>query len=87
MDLIVYDLSHGRPILVHGPASATVYSSSQVNIELVMVGGVLTMECKRMTTIDEKEILYATQKAAEKLINEVGLGNTQWGRKTGNLGL
>ena len=40
-----------------------------------------------MTMIDEEKVLYATQKAAEKLISEVGLGNTQWGKKIGNLGL
>ena len=86
-DLVIYDPFHGRSIPVHDPVSAIVYSSSQANIESVMVDGVFVMEHKRMTMIDEEKVLYATQKAAEKLINEVGLGNTQWGRKIGNLGL
>ena len=86
-DLVIYDPFHGRSIPVHDPVSAIVYSSSHAHIESVMVDGVFVMEHKRMTMIDEEKVLYATQKAAEKLINEVGLGNTQWGRKIGNLGL
>ncbi|MCD7995098.1 MAG: amidohydrolase [Clostridia bacterium] len=86
-DLVIYDPFHGRSIPVHDPVSAIVYSSGQVNIESVMVDGVFVMEQKHMTMIDEEKVLYATQKAAEKLISEVGLGNTQWGRKIGNLGL
>ena len=67
--------------------SFTILSTGATPEARIMLDGVFVMEHKRMTMIDEEKVLYATQKAAEKLINEVGLGNTQWGRKIGNLGL
>lgn len=54
-DLVIYDPFHGRSIPVHDPVSAIVYSSSQANIESVMVDGVFVMEHKRMTMIDEEK--------------------------------
>lgn len=86
-DLVIYNPYHGRSIPVHDPISAIVYSSSQENIESVMVDGVFVMEQRKMTMVDEEKVLYQTQKVAEKLVSDVGLGNTQWGKKIKDLGL
>lgn len=86
-DLIMYNPYSGRSIPLHDPISAIVYSSGRENIESVMVDGVFVMENKKMTMIDEEKVLHDTQRIAARLIKDVGLGNTQWGKKIENLGL
>lgn len=85
-DLFIYNPCHARSVPVHDPVSALVYSSSHANVESVMVDGRFVMENYRLTTVDEEKILYNTQKAAQKLVKQVGLGNSQWGHKIENLG-
>lgn len=78
-DLIIYNPYDSRSIPIHDPISAMVYSSSHANVESVMIDGQFVMKDKKMTMVDEERVLYDTQKCAEKLISNVGLGNIQWG--------
>lgn len=86
-DLMIYNPYKGRSIPVHDPISTLVYSSSQENIEAVMVDGQFVMENRKMTMVDEEKVLYETQRVARKMVEEVGLGNTQWGKKIENFGV
>lgn len=85
-DLFIYNPCHARSIPVHDPVSALVYSSGHANIESVMVDGQFVLENYKLTMIDEEKALYNTQRTAEKLVGQVGLGNSQWGHKIQNLG-
>ncbi len=80
-DLFIYNPVNARSVPVLDPISSIVYSSGQANIETSVIDGKVVMENGKFTNVDEEKILYMTQKIAERLIKNTGLGNTQWGQE------
>lgn len=63
------------------PVATLVYSSSEENVDTVVVGGTVLLEGGNYTTVNEFKALADCQRAAAELRAETELGNEQWGQK------
>ena len=52
-DLFVFDPRHAKSIPVHDPVSTLVYSSGEVNVRTVVVGGRVVLDDRRIVGVDE----------------------------------
>lgn len=81
-DIIIYNpYKSAISIPVHDPISSLIYSSTPNNIETSIIDGKVVMDKNQIVNIDEEKVIYKTQKISSKLIEDVGLGNVQWGKR------
>jgi 5-methylthioadenosine/S-adenosylhomocysteine deaminase len=71
-DLFVFDPLHAKSIPVHDPVSTLVYSSGQVNVRTVIVGGRVVLDDRRIVGVDEDAVLREAQTLAEQLAEVAG---------------
>ncbi|HEY1297872.1 MAG TPA: amidohydrolase [Chloroflexota bacterium] len=81
-DVLVFDPLHAKSIPVHDPVSTLVYSSGEVNVRTVIVGGRVVLENRRITGMDEDAILREAQAVAEELAQVAGTRQRLAGRWT-----
>jgi 5-methylthioadenosine/S-adenosylhomocysteine deaminase len=81
-DVFVFDPLHAKSIPVHDPVSTLVYSSGEVNVRTVIVGGRVVLENRRITGMDEDAILREAQAVAEELAQVAGTRQRLAGRWT-----
>jgi 5-methylthioadenosine/S-adenosylhomocysteine deaminase len=81
-DLFVFDPLHAKSIPVHDPVSTLVYSSGEVNVRTVIVGGRVVLEDRRVVGLDETSILREAQTLAEELCDVAGTRRRLSGRWT-----
>ena len=63
------------------PIATLVYSSSEENVDTVVVGGTVVLDEGRYTLLDADKSLADCQSAAASLREDTGLGNEQWGQQ------
>ena len=80
-DLIFYDPHTAFTAPVHDPVASLVFASTPESITDAMVAGVMVMEDRRMTTVDEEKVIAEADRCARRLVEKSGLGNTQWGQR------
>ncbi|MGI9951475.1 amidohydrolase [Moorellaceae bacterium AZ2] len=74
-DLFVFNPFKGaKAVPMHHPVSTLVYSSSQANVEMVMVNGRMVLSEGKVQTIDEERVLPEAHRAAVKLAERAGTG-------------
>jgi 5-methylthioadenosine/S-adenosylhomocysteine deaminase len=71
-DLFLFDPRHAKSIPVHDPVSTLVYSSGEVNVRTVVVGGQVVLDDFRIVRVDEQAILAEAQALAEELAHLAG---------------
>jgi len=69
-DLIILDLHKPHTVYVHDPIANLVYAATSENIETVIVDGEILMEDRRITYIDEEEVMAEASKVAERLMEK-----------------
>ena len=69
-DLILLDLAKSHMVPNHNVVSNIVYSASGQDVETTIVNGEVLMEEGIVKTLDEKEVLYESQKKAKELVGE-----------------
>jgi 5-methylthioadenosine/S-adenosylhomocysteine deaminase len=82
-DLFIFDPVHAKSIPVHDPISTLVYSSGQVNVRTVIVGGRVALDDRRIVGVDENAVLREAQTLAERLSEVAGTRRRladRWGR-------
>jgi 5-methylthioadenosine/S-adenosylhomocysteine deaminase len=57
-DIILIDIDKPHISPVNNPASAVVYSAQGSDVDTVIVNGEVLMRGRRLTTIDEEDILH-----------------------------
>ncbi len=67
-DLIVLNQRKANSLPSHDPVSTLVYSATQENIETVIIDGKIVMKERKITTVDEEEILRKIEKLAQDLV-------------------
>lgn len=72
-DIIIVDLLSPDIIPCHNLISSLVYSASSEDVKTVIIDGKIVMENREIKTINEKEVLEMTQKAANSLVKRSGL--------------
>lgn len=73
-DLFVFNpLGAAKAVPMHHPVSALVYSSTQANVEMVMVNGKIVLSGGRVHTVNEGSILPEAHRAAVKLAERAGI--------------
>lgn len=73
-DIIIFDpAKSAKAVPMHHPVSTLVYSSSQANIDTVIVDGMVVLERGSINTVDEPQVLYTTQIAADKLCQRANI--------------
>jgi 5-methylthioadenosine/S-adenosylhomocysteine deaminase len=65
------DLPEWRPLL--DPVSTLVYSASAASVRTVLVDGRALLDDRRVTTVDEREILTRAERLAGPYLARVGL--------------
>jgi 5-methylthioadenosine/S-adenosylhomocysteine deaminase len=72
-DLIVFDLDlpEWRPLL--DPVSTLVYSASAASVRTVMVDGRVVLDERRVTTVDEGEVLARAERLSRPYLARAGL--------------
>ncbi|MBV9603178.1 MAG: amidohydrolase [Chloroflexi bacterium] len=81
-DLFIFDPLHAKSTPVHDPVSTLVYSSGEVNVRSVIVGGRLVLDDRRIVGVDEEAILREAQRLAEQLAVVAGTRRRLSGRWT-----
>jgi 5-methylthioadenosine/S-adenosylhomocysteine deaminase len=81
-DLFLFDPLHAKSIPVHDPVSTLVYSSGEVNVRTVIVGGRVVLDDRRIVGVDETAILREAQTLAEELSEVAGTRQRLSGRWT-----
>ena len=71
-DLFVLNPWLPNTVAHHDPIACLVYSATQENIETVMINGDLVMLKRKMTHVNEEEILQAAQLASVALLTKSG---------------
>jgi 5-methylthioadenosine/S-adenosylhomocysteine deaminase len=72
-DLIMLDLqSAPHNVAVHNVVSHLVHCAKATDVELVMVDGRILMEGRRVTGLDEADLLAKAQAAGERLVRRLG---------------
>src|SRR6185503_345653 len=71
-DLFVFDPRQAKSIPVHDPISTLVYSSGEVNVRTVIVGGQVVLEDSRIVGVDEAAILDEAQVLSDELAELAG---------------
>lgn len=67
-DLFVFNpFLSPKAVPMHHPVSTLVYSSSQANVEMVMVDGRIVLEDGQVTVVNETEMLKKANQAADEL--------------------
>jgi 5-methylthioadenosine/S-adenosylhomocysteine deaminase len=79
-DLFVFDPLHAKSIPVLDPVSTLVYSSGEVNVRSVIVGGRVVLDDRRIVGVDEEAILREAQTLAEQLAEVAGTRRRLGGR-------
>ena len=69
-DLIILDLHKPHTVYVHDPIANLIYAATSENIETVIVDGEVLMEDRRITYIDEEEVMAEASKVAERLMEK-----------------
>jgi len=72
-DLAIINLRNVSSLPVHDPISNLVYANKSTNVEYTMADGRWLMKERALTTIDEQELLDATQNAATDLLKRAGI--------------
>ena len=72
-DLVLFDLDlpEWRPLL--DPVSALVYSASAASVRTVMIDGRVVLDDRRVTTVDEPEILARVERLTRPYVTRAGL--------------
>lgn len=74
-DLFVFNpFKAAKAVPMHNPVSTLVYSSSQANVEMVMINGKVVLSEGKVQTVDEERVLSEAHRAAEKLAERAGTG-------------
>jgi 5-methylthioadenosine/S-adenosylhomocysteine deaminase len=72
-DLFVFNpFRSAKAVPMHHPVSTLVYSSSQANVETLIIDGHVVMEDGRVTVVDEKAVLKKADEAAMALSQRAG---------------
>lgn len=72
-DLFIFNpAAAAKAVPMHHPVSTLVYSSSQANVEMVIIDGRIVMENGILTRVDEREMLKKGQQAADDLSRRAG---------------
>jgi 5-methylthioadenosine/S-adenosylhomocysteine deaminase len=72
-DLFIFNpFRAAKAVPMHHPVSTLVYSSSEQNVETVMIDGQIVMEDGKVTVIDEAKILAEANAAADDLSAKAG---------------
>lgn len=78
-DMFIYDPMKCSTVPVADPVVSLVYGAGENNIETVIVDGKIVMENGTVVGVDEDDILFRLQAAADSIRKRAGLGVTQWG--------
>jgi cytosine/adenosine deaminase-related metal-dependent hydrolase len=72
-DMVIFDLGlpEWRPLL--DPVSTLVYSASAASVRTVLVDGRVILDDRRVTTVDEREVLARVERLAGPYLARVGL--------------
>ncbi len=81
-DLFIFDPLHAKSVPVHDPVSTLVYSSGEVNVRTVIVGGRVVLDDRRIVGVDEDAVLREAQTLAEQLAQIAGTRQRLEGRWT-----
>jgi 5-methylthioadenosine/S-adenosylhomocysteine deaminase len=74
-DLFIFNpFRSAKAVPMNYPVSTLVYSSSEANIETVIIDGQIVLENGEIPVLDEGEILKEADKAAEALSQRAGTG-------------
>jgi len=66
-DIIMLNLDNANMRPLHNPVSQIVYAAKGENVDYSFINGKMVMRKREMLTLDEEKILYAVQKAADRL--------------------
>lgn len=70
-DLIIVDLLKPNTVYVHDPVANLVYAATSENVETVIVEGRILMERRKITYVDEEEVMAEASRAAERLMEKL----------------
>jgi 5-methylthioadenosine/S-adenosylhomocysteine deaminase len=72
-DMVLFDLDlpEWRPLL--DPVSTLVYSASAASVRTVLVDGRVLLDDRRVTTVDEREVLTRAERLARPYLDRAGL--------------
>jgi 5-methylthioadenosine/S-adenosylhomocysteine deaminase len=79
-DLFLFDPYHARSVPVHDPISTLVYSSSEQNVDTVVIGGNVVLEHGKLPGFDEDAFLREVQEHAIALSRRAGTRRIVEGR-------
>jgi 5-methylthioadenosine/S-adenosylhomocysteine deaminase len=71
-DLFLFDPFHVKSVPVHDPISTLVYSSSEQNVDTVVVGGKVVLEHGKLPGLDQDAFLSEVQERAVALSRRAG---------------
>ncbi len=71
-DLTVLDMWKVNTVHSYDPIGAVVYSATPENVDTVIVDGKILMEGRRLTLLDESEVLKKGYETAERLLSSKG---------------
>jgi len=71
-DLIILDMWKVNTVHSYDPIGAVVYSATPENVDTVIVDGRVLMEGRRLTILDEEEVLKKGYETAERLLSSKG---------------
>jgi len=71
-DIVLLDFGapHLAPAGIADPVSHLVYAASGADVSAVVVDGCILMEDRRLTTLDEREIMAKVERRAARLADE-----------------
>ena len=80
-DFFLFNPKTPKAVPMADPIATLVYSSSEENVDTVVVGGTVVLDEGKYTMLDGTKALSDCQSAAASLREETGLGNEQWGQQ------
>jgi len=72
-DLILLDFKKPNTVVMHNPVSTLVYCATQENVDTVIIDGKIIMEGRKIKTVNEEDVLKASEEAGELLVQRAGM--------------